>query len=91
MISLEEHISFFWNNLLATRDENIAETFRLFRGKMETEQKRNFAEWKWKPNYFGGSGNGNRTTFSRGTDAEAGFLFPTNAKFSFYSCFAWPI
>jgi hypothetical protein len=39
MISLEEHISvFFWNNLLATRDENIAETFRLFRGKMETEQ-----------------------------------------------------
>jgi hypothetical protein len=34
------------------------------------KQKRKSAERKWKRNFFGGSGNGNETSISGGTDAE---------------------
>jgi hypothetical protein len=55
------------------------------------KRKWNFVKWKWKRNFFGGSGNGSGTAFSGGTDAEIEFMFPTDAKFPFYSGFAWSI
>jgi hypothetical protein len=55
------------------------------------KRKWNFAKRKWKRNCFGGSGNGNGTTFSGGTDAEMEFPFLTDAEFPFYNGFAWSI
>jgi hypothetical protein len=57
-----------------SRDESGAKTFRLFRGKwkrnenMETETE--ICKTETKTEFFDESGNGNRTTFSGGTDAE---------------------
>jgi hypothetical protein len=78
------------------RDEIGAETFRLFRGKTETE-------WKYENkngNLQNGNENGNflaevETETEQRFPAELmrkwKFPFPSNPEFPFYSCFAWPI
>jgi hypothetical protein len=55
------------------------------------KRKYNYAKLKWKQNFFGGSGNGNGTTFSDGTDVEMEFPFSTDVEFLFYCGFAWSI
>jgi hypothetical protein len=62
-------------SVAALRDENGAESFRLFRGKTKIEQKNGNkngknTEWKQKRNFFCGNGNKNGTAVSGGTVAE---------------------
>jgi hypothetical protein len=82
--------------MLAFRDESGAETFRLFRGKTETE-------WKYENkngNLWNGNGNGiflaeveteTEQRFPAEQMWKRKFPFPTNMEFPFYGCFAWPI
>jgi hypothetical protein len=74
------------------RDESGVETCGKTEMKWEYRNKNGILR-KRKQNFLdeSGSGNGNGTVFSDGTDAKIKFLFPIKVEFPFYRCSAWPI